>query len=58
MLYCLICKTKYADKEKYDEHIRRKKHRTNLMKLQKIYKNKTESIEYLEQPIVDEKKQT
>ena len=37
MHYCLICERKYKTIESYNDHLNRKQHKTNVMKLESIY---------------------
>ena len=45
-LYCLICGKKYANEIGYNDHLTRKQHHINLMKLQTLYAKDPDSDAY------------
>ena len=46
MFYCLICDRKYKSTLSYNQHLNRKQHKTNVMKLESIYSVNPHSRSY------------
>ena len=46
MFYCLICDRKYQTTLSYNNHLTRKQHKTNVMKLESIYSINPDSKSY------------
>ena len=46
MFYCLICNRKYKNPQSYNDHLTRKYHKINLMKLELLYSQNPDSNAY------------
>ena len=46
MYYCLICDRKYKTDQSYNDHLNRKQHKTNLIKLESLYSMNPHSNAY------------
>lgn len=48
MHYCLVCNTHFKNNQSYNDHLSRKRHRTNIMKLRLLYSKDQENKSHIQ----------